>query len=131
MNNTKANQEFLVGVISGKDGNSFVLDGVEMSLDNLVDHINFLSKQEPKALLDRIQAQYPDFEVVELEWDGDGLYRMPSGAYHINAQSMKGFYRYVYFDPDGDFFQSGDPTTLWDTGATIHPVAVLFSRVES
>ena len=44
---------------------------------------------------------------------------------HYHAQSMKGFFRYVYDFGDDGFFLDREPTD-GDSLKTIHPVAVLF-----
>lgn len=103
---------------------------------------------ESETLLDRIKAQYPDFEVVMLDfWENTSLpnsrdylgFRDDAKIKHIDAQSMKGFYEYVYIcqgidDGEMKVYTLREPTdsldALQDLG-TIHPVAALFSRGES
>ena len=118
-----------------KFGGSEWLDTINKFLDEykLIERAGEKVEPEPENLLDRIKAEYPDFEVVELEWHGDKLlkfHRFNCDHLHVSAQSMKGFNRYVFVDPDGDFLQSTDLTTLWDPEVTLQPVAALFSRVE-
>ena len=57
-----------------------------------------IRKTAPASLLSRIVQEYGDFEVVELKWIDDRLEidRNGDDCYHAAAQSMKGFYRYVY-----------------------------------
>ena len=65
---------------------------------------NYRIKPAPASQLDRIKAEYAEFEVVELVWDDRGLWTMKDhGCYdsaylHTTAQSMKGFHMYVYHD---------------------------------
>ena len=59
-------QSLSIDIIHDDKGTKHILDGVEIHLDNLVDHINYLSepKPEPLDLEDRIKAAYPDKDVV-------------------------------------------------------------------
>ncbi len=85
------------------------------------------AKPKELTLEDKIKAKYPDYEVDMLYW---GLTDILSckGHTHASAQSMKGFYRYVYQHIDGDWDTSTSPTMMWDKGITLQPVAVLFER---
>ena len=82
-----------------------------------------------KTLPERIQEKWPDKEVVMLEFDANDCLQFASGHYlgqiHCTAQSMKGFFRYVYDFGDDGFFLDREPTD-GDSLKTIHPVAVLF-----
>ena len=86
-------------------------------------------KPEPKpepTLLERIEAAYEGKEVVMLEWGSDSLKIGNWGHYH--AQSMKGFYKYVYQET-GDFSARSSPTlSITVKGATVFPIAVLFEK---
>lgn len=108
---------------------------------------------KPLSLEDRIKAEFSDKRVVMLEFGREGndnidllkmmedqfMYPCESGGYHsthTEAQSMKGFYRYVYIcqseidDGEIKFYTSREPTEdydILDGGKTIHPVATLFS----
>jgi len=88
--------------------------------------------QKPVTPEDRIKAQYPDYDVVMLKENEvfDLVLNAPGLPLHCNAQSMKGFYRYVYQHPDGDLNTNTSPTKQWDKGVTLLPKAVLFSRVK-
>lgn len=84
----------------------------------------------PLTQLDRIKAEYAEYDVVELEWDKRDrflqLFRFNSLHLHTTAQSMKGFQRYVYDGGDG-FTVMVDP--VWCVhGVNFHPVAVLFTK---
>ncbi len=92
-----------------------------------------IPKQEP-SLEYRVKAEYGGYEVVILEWDKRDLWTMENhgcfdAAYlHTTAQSMKGFYKYVYEIEDGKFKLS----TLASgsrNGKTVQPIAVLFEKV--
>ena len=88
---------------------------------------------QPKveSLEDRVKAEYGDYEVVMLFWDTDDTLcikvRKPKiQLYHSCAQSIKGFYRYVYQDPD--LGTSANPALESRKGFTILPIAVLFTK---
>ena len=91
-----------------------------------------VKKTAPASQLDRIKAEYAEFDVVELDWDKRGLWTMKDhGCYdsaylHTTAQSMRGFYKYVYEEDDGRLFIQRSPT--WIYNGTKHPVAVLFTK---
>ena len=90
---------------------------------------NYLYREEktaPASQLDRIKAEYTEYEVVELKWDNDMLLidRDNRRFHHISPQSMKGFYRYVYQDEDGLYIDIRP--VLPDVN--IHPVAVLLTK---
>ena len=100
----------------------------------------FIYIREPKpepTLLERIEAAYEGKEAVMLEWrkyeiEARELLRMPwssNGLYnHYEAQSMKGFYKYVYQET-GDFSARNSPTlSITVKGATVFPIAVLFEK---
>ncbi len=82
---------------------------------------------------EKVKAEYGDYEVVMLRWtkipDCRNLFlKFEGGDLHIEAQSMKGFYRYVYQHPDGDWDTSAYPTMQWDKDITLQPIAVLFTK---
>ncbi len=97
-------------------------------------------KPQPVTLEDKIKAKYSGFEVVMLEWVilGSNEENSPYLCYtargrhnlhHTAAQSMKGFFKYVY-NEEGDLIHEYDyPTKPWK-GKTLQPVAVLFEKGE-
>ena len=93
---------------------------------------------KPETLEERIREEYSGFDVVMLEERhllGIEVHRpvdetigsiefMP----HTTAQSMKGYYEYVYYVEYGDdLYTKRDATDSYD-GNTIQPVGVLFTR---
>jgi hypothetical protein len=94
-----------------------------------------LPEPKPETLEDRVKAEYPDYDVVMLEWgkgeDSDLLLMVSSKRsdwVHVMAQGMKGFYRYAYFE-DGRFSTYIGPSDV-KTGQTVLPIAALFARGE-
>lgn len=91
---------------------------------------------KPATQEDRVKAEYGDYDVVILEFDEpdiDGVSLLcvmhnRSTVSHVLAQSMKGFYEYVYFD-GSEFYTYREPTDEL-AGKTITPIAVLFVRGE-
>lgn len=87
---------------------------------------------KPESLEDRINAEYPDYDVVVLEWE-EGFLSLKTSSIlnnncHIYAKSMRGFYKYVYFNEEcNDLYTSREPTDTYN-GNTIHPKAVLFTK---
>lgn len=125
--------------------------GVALGKDLLVPHHRLVLRPateaeipKPATLEERVKAEYPDFEVVMLEWgkgeDSDLLLMVSSKRkdwVHIMAQGMKGFYRYVYDLEDGNwpdirigFLVNREPTFPDSKGRIIHPIAALLSRGE-
>jgi len=87
------------------------------------------AKPKELTLEEKVKAKYPDFEVKFFRWCSVGRYVFStSNDNHIAAQSMKGFYRYVYQHLDGDWDTSTSPTMMWDKGVTLQPIAVLFNK---
>lgn len=93
---------------------------------------NYRIKPSPKSLEDRIKAEYPGYEVVSvrdepiLEFESPYDYKV----YFLHvAQSMKGFYTYVYLDNNDAITESHSPLIELGYGV-IHPVACLFERGE-
>ena len=98
-----------------------------------------IPKPKEKTLQERIQEEWLDKEVVMLEMTDpnnsianheflslvDYFYENSIPIAHYHAQSMKGFFRYVYDFGDDGFFLDREPTD-GDSLKTIHPVAVLF-----
>ena len=89
--------------------------------------------QQEKTLEQKIQDKWPDKEVVMLTLEKDMLrifLRNIGGSEydrpHIFAQSMKGFYKYVY-EQGNDLISSLKTLKSWK-GKTLQPVAVLFER---
>lgn len=96
----------------------------------------------PTSLLSRIEKVYGlNHDVVELKWDlitwndrekreNTAEFLCIYGRSHMEAQSMKGFYRYVYEGKAG-IYLSANPTDVPTNliGDPIeHPVAVLFTK---
>ena len=86
----------------------------------------------PQSLEDRIKAEYPEYEVVMLEWGvtSEWVYNKLlylRGSLHIYAQSMKGFAGYVYLDNNGEFIRNRYIVIDFGKGYE-HPVAVLFTK---
>ena len=92
---------------------------------------NYRIKPAPASQLDRIKAEYAEYEVVELVWDKRDLWTMKGhGCYdaaylHTTAQSMKGFGWYVY-DDDGLFLRL--EAVIDNHDEALHPCAVLFTK---
>ncbi len=88
-----------------------------------------IPKTKEKTLQERIQDKWPDKEVVMLEFDANDCLQFASGHYlgqiHCTAQSMKGFFRYVYECGDGELTLFHEPLDVLDD-KTIQPVAALF-----
>ena len=89
---------------------------------------------QPKveSLEDRVKAEYGDYEVVMLEWSRINVWSIQSRqglVSHAIAQSMKGFYRYVYENPEPDksLCHLIEPVWLCDY-EPILPIAVLFTK---
>ena len=79
-----------------------------------------------QTLKERIEAEYGECRVVMLEWKGNVLFSGP--VKHIECQSSKGFYRYVY--EEGQRLSVGRDATTFYGSKTIQPVAVLFYKEE-
>ena len=92
----------------------------------------------PASLLSRIEQEYGEYKVVELSW---GEYDLEQErlclimvdkcgvkSCHVLAQSMKGFYRYVYEKEDGTLFLYTSPTCPANEKKTYQPIAVLFTK---
>lgn len=92
------------------------------------------AKPKELTLEEKVKAKYPDYEVVMLKWD-----EIPVGVHrlflpykkcffgHTEAQSMKGFYKYVYL-VDVGLSTFSRPTMQWAKDETLQPIAVLFER---
>ena len=91
------------------------------------------AKPKVESLEDRVKAEYGDeFEVVMLEWSRINVWSIQSRqglVSHAIAQSMKGFYRYVYENPEPDksLCHLIEPVWLCDY-EPILPIAVLFTK---
>ena len=93
---------------------------------------NYRIKPAPASQLDRIKAEYAEYRVAMLGWckDTDAL-RIDNGVVdypHIFAQSIRGFYSYVYEKKDGRIFKYHDPIFAHNSGVMLHPCAVLFTK---
>ena len=86
-------------------------------------------KPAPATLLDRIKAEYGEYDVTALNRSecSDLVMSCPGLPLHTAAQSMMGFYRYVYEKDSGHFFTDTLPVQLGKKG-TYTPVAVLFTK---
>jgi len=132
----------LLGIIAGEDiefkanGNDFDWCDFDVNQD-VVDIGKFkyrIKKPAPASLLSRIEKEYGEYEVVELGWDA-GFLRIicedGAGRFHTVAQSMKGFYQYVYEytcgDKKGQFYAMDNPTCSYNK-QTDMPVAALFTK---
>ena len=95
-------------------------------------------KPEPKpaTLESRIKAEFPDKRVVMLHHTNLGsnanaisclviTYSGVNNSYHTAAQSMKGFYKYIYEVEDGSFVEVVGPVLNCVEGV-LQPCAVLF-----
>ena len=87
----------------------------------------------PQSLEDRIKAEYPEYEVVMLEWGvtSEWVYNKLlylRGSLHIYAQSMKGFCGYLYHNANVKFTRSEKPVRRHSNRKFIHPIAVLFAK---
>lgn len=93
--------------------------------------------QPEKTLEQKIQDKWPEHGVVMLVPE-NGILRIVKNvgaceydAPHIYAQSMKGFYKYVYVNEGGGLYIEREPTDYCEnTGKTLQPVAGLFERSE-
>ena len=84
-------------------------------------------KPEPQKPEDRIEAEYPEFDVIPLEWSGNKLKFEASINRHFEAQSMKGFAGYVYDDLELSTYPTQGEWT--DEGMIVKmPIAVLFTK---
>ena len=93
-----------------------------------------LRKAAPATRIDRIKAEYADYYVVELDWNDQNVLCVDVYGLdleiHTTAQSVKGFYMYVYERTDESFWTVPEPTYYANT-TTHHPVAVLFTKDKS
>jgi len=78
----------------------------------------------------RIEAEYGDYDVVMLDFNGSILrfWHGYANGHHAFAQSVKGFHEYVYHRADDTFLTTRNPTEY--TNKTIQPVSVLFYKEE-
>ena len=95
---------------------------------------DFEIPQPEKTLEQKIQEKWPDKEVVMLQestcykHNREALFFGESDNYHVVAQSMKGFYKYVY-EIEGELVDDREATvSCLETGKTIQPIAVLFNK---
>jgi len=89
--------------------------------------------EKPETLQERIEKQYPEFEVVRLGWLGNRLIipNWKDRPSHIEAQSIRNFAGYIYDRGEGIIMETLQPVTKIPDGEgykAIHPVAVLFRR---
>lgn len=86
---------------------------------------------QPETLEDKIKTKWPEYEVVMLEWDDRNRWVMPDSYLHIDAQSMKGWHKYVFFNTETNKLYALRDTHDFKNNVTTMPVAVLFSGVQS
>lgn len=86
----------------------------------------------PASLMDRIKAEYGEYRVAPCrrrEESGDLIIDIAGRPLHISAQSMEGFYRYVYDDVHGgQIFSLYIRPLIFNNNEVVHPVAVLFTK---
>ena len=74
-----------------------------------------------------IEKAFPGSDVRLLEYGKGDALRLPNGKLHTTAQSIRGFYKYVYASKTpGKFFLLSCPTANGEEA--LHPVAVLSVR---
>lgn len=85
-----------------------------------------IPKDEPK-LEEEVKEEFPNCEYVELDWHGTDWCIVRGGIrVHTSAQSMKGFFTYVYENERG-WFTRNSPTCSNGTGFNaLLPVGALF-----
>jgi len=94
-------------------------------------NFDYRIKPEPKpepTLLERIEAKWPDKKVVMLYWDTDDTLCIKMGSnqgYHTCAQSMKGFFKYVYTTTGKTLILGHTPSAEF---ASYETVGALFSK---
>lgn len=126
--------------MEGENGTEIIkggsIDNRDRKVSSVIRPATSAEMPKPATLEDRVVAEYKDFEVSMLEWNGSFLDYICEGVDfpHTQAQSMRGFYKYVY--EFGDFLSiSIDPTTIHHYGdgedETITPIAALFVRGEA
>jgi hypothetical protein len=119
----------LNGLNRGCSYNPFSINSPVIIIDEVTENI----KPKEKTLKERIEEEFPGKVVVDLieNWGTDFLTFSHAGVMrpHAIAQSVLGFYAYVYDTPDGFKinltpvnYSSISPPTIQ------HPVAVLFER---
>jgi len=85
--------------------------------------------QPEKTLEQRIQEKWPDKKVEMLDFNAGDCLAFVNGRHlgrlHFEAQSMKGFYKYVYDFGDGELTLFHEPLDVFED-KTFHPVAALF-----
>ena len=86
-------------------------------------------KPEPQKPEDRIEAEYPEFDVDMLTFsEGILIFNRYFRDYpHNLAQSIKGFAGYVYLDNDEELIEHIHPVLELGFGR-LHPIAVLFTK---
>ena len=114
----------------------------EIHAANPVDIKNIKPKE--LSLEDRVKAEYGEYEVVMTKevQHKDVYARKPYLSFegfshiagiqpeHTCAQSMKGFYRYVYTCPKGKIFNDMRPLYPYHESNNLQPIAVLFEDCE-
>ena len=129
---------YTVAAAGIKDGRPFTTLGSQLEAYNLYRILRPAKPdeipQDERTLEQRIQNKWFDKKVVMLSSE-NGMLRIVKtieeceyDSPHVNAQSMKGFYKYVY-EQDNDLIESLKTLKSWKR-ITIQPVAVLFERSE-
>ncbi len=85
------------------------------------------AKPKELTLVEEVEAKYPDYEVVMLDWKARRLVfdRFHDNWCHVSALSMKGFYKYVYLCNNGELSLGHTPIAQF---ASYETVAVLFTK---
>ena len=90
------------------------------------------AKPKELTLEEKVKAKYSDYNTSLLTYNNSNGFLYINGDpdcdTHVNLQSFKGFYRYVYQHLDGDWDTSTSPTMMWDKGITLQPIAVMFNK---
>jgi len=126
------------------------MDKVYRELRNATTHeFNFqeyryqIQKPKELSLEERVKKEYPDYEVLMIQevqhknaYSGKPYLSFEGFSHfggiqpeHTCAQSMKGFYRYVY-QYDGNICKNTNPIITQEDGANLFPIAVLFDKVK-
>ena len=116
-------------VLTGRELEGRVLGGYDTLRPATPEEIESV-KPKVESLEARVKDEYGKKYIIEFfRWSSVNKYSFAGTKdLHISAQSMRGFYRYVYQDPDGDWDTSTSPTMMWSEGVTLLPIAVLFTE---
>jgi hypothetical protein len=117
----------LNGLNRGCSYNPFSINSPVIIIDEVTENI----KPKEKTLKERIEEEFPDKDVIMLEWFGNYPTRClkANGMLHIDAQSTEAFAGYVY--ALNNVFKVSLRPCIWDGKLQKyiqHPVAVLLGR---